>query len=83
LVVEIIFENYELINANSIGNFIYFSDNKSITDSGKFESFKRSNRTIFNKLKENKFISNKNEIGQKPNFEINLNYNLNQDLFKL
>ena len=27
-------------------------------------------------------ISNKNEIGQKPNFEINLNYNLNQDLFK-
>lgn len=72
----------ELINANSIGNFIYFSENKSIIDSGKFESFKRSNRTIFNKLKEKKFISNKNEAGQKPNFEINLNFDSKQDLFR-
>lgn len=72
----------ELINANSIGNFIYFSDNKSIIDSGKFESFKRSNRTIFNKLQEKRFILNKNENGQKPNFEINLKFDLKQDLFK-
>lgn len=61
----------DIINANSIGNFIYFNDNKSIVDSGKFESFKRSNRLIFSRLQENKFINNKNQLGQKPNFEIN------------
>lgn len=71
-----------LVNANSISNFIFFNENKSIIDSGKFESFKRSYRLIFNKLHEKKFIFNKNLVGQKPNFEINSNYNSNQDLFK-
>jgi ATP-dependent DNA helicase RecG len=71
-----------LINANSISNFIFFNENKSITDSGKFDSFKRSYRLIFSKLQENKFIINKNIVGHKPNFEINFNYNSNHDLFK-
>lgn len=72
----------DLINANSIGNYIYFKENKSIIDSGKFESFKRSNRLIFNKLLEKKYIINKNITGQKPNFKINFDFNSNEDLFK-
>lgn len=71
----------DLINANSIGNFFYFNENKSIVDSGKFESFKRSIRLIFNRLEEKKFIENIKEIRQKPNFKINYNYSNSSNLF--
>jgi predicted transglutaminase-like protease len=69
----------EVISANSIGNYIYFLDNKSIDDSKKFENFKRTIRTIFNRLEEKQFIIRKN--GVKPNFDINSKYLNSNDLF--
>ncbi len=69
----------EIINANSIGNYIYFLDKKAIDDSKKFENFKRTIRTIFNRLEEKQFIIRKN--GVKPNFDINSEYINSNDLF--
>ena len=69
----------EIIGANSIGNFIYFSQNKTIDDSKKFENFKRTIRTIFNRLEEKKFIVRKNN--KKADFEINRLYKHSNDLF--
>lgn len=69
----------EVISANSIGNYIYFLDKKSIDDSKKFENFKRTIRTIFNRLEEKQFIVKKN--GVKPNFEINSKYSNSNNLF--
>ncbi|SHG29570.1 Predicted transcriptional regulator, contains HTH domain [Flavobacterium micromati] len=70
----------EILGANSIGNFIYFSENKSIEDSKKFENFKRTIRTIFNKLEEKKFIVRKNN--KKSDFKINRSYQHLSDLFE-
>lgn len=69
----------EIISANSIGNYIYFLDKNSIDDSKKFENFKRTIRTIFNRLEGKDFIIRKN--GHKPDFEINFKYSETNDLF--
>ncbi|WP_395044334.1 RNA-binding domain-containing protein [Flavobacterium sp.] len=69
----------EIISANSIGNFIYFLEKKSIDDAKKFENFKRTIRTIFNRLEDKKFITRKN--GNKPDFEINIKYSNTDNLF--
>ena len=69
----------EIISANSIGNYIYFLDKKTIDDSKKFENFKRTIRTIFNRLEEKKYIIRKNN--NKPDFEINSKYSNTNNLF--
>ena len=69
-----------IIGANSIGNYIYFLENKLIEDSKKFENFKRTIRSIFNKLEEKKFI--KRKINKKSDFEINLSFKNSNDLFE-
>jgi predicted HTH transcriptional regulator len=70
----------EIIGANSIGNFLYFSEKKLIDDSKKFENFKRTIRSIFNKLEQKNFIIRK--VEKKSDFKINMFYSNANELFE-
>lgn len=75
----------EILNANNIGNYLFFNKYKKITDANFYESFKRKNRTFFNHLEDRNFIARKDgktkSDGGKPNFLINLNYTRDHNLF--
>ncbi len=71
-------KNSDIVSANGIGNFLYLQDNKIVEDVGRFESYKRKIRNIFNQLENKGFILRKDgkskEDGGKPDFKINFDY---------
>lgn len=71
-------EKTALVSANSIGEFLYFSKYRKITQQNEFENYKRKIRNIFNQLEAKKFIVRRDgktkEEGGRPDFEINKNY---------
>ncbi|MEY4903564.1 MAG: hypothetical protein RLZZ292_1379 [Bacteroidota bacterium] len=74
------FANQEtLVNANSIGTFIYLNRYKKITDVKEYENFKQKIRIVFNQLETKKLILRENE--KKSNFMINENFVSAESLF--
>lgn len=75
----------DLVSANSIGTFIYGRQKSNTTNLNDYENFKRQIRGIFNQLEAKKYITRKDgktkEQGGKPDFQINMNFKNQEDLF--
>lgn len=64
------FSNLTVLNANVVGNSIYFRENSSYNiDTKKFDSFKRSTRGRINNLEKQGFLQRK--VPGKSNYQIN------------
>lgn len=70
---------YPKVSANAIGTMLYKKQSPFVTDTNDFESYKRKVRNIFNQLEAKGYIKRKNGI--KPDFEINVNFKIETNLF--